>query len=81
MPIFEYRCTRCGHTFETLVFNGNDEPKGCPKCGGSLKKLFPTGVGFVFKGSGFYETDYKRKEQNQKNKGDTSKKSEEISSK
>lgn len=63
MPIYEYQCLKCGKKFETLVFNGKDEPKRCPYCGGPVRRLLPTGVGFVFKGSGFYETDYKHKEQ------------------
>jgi len=64
LPIYEYECLKCKKRFETLVFNGKDEPQECPHCGGPLKRLLPTGVGFVFKGSGFYETDYKRREQN-----------------
>ncbi len=62
MPIYEYRCLKCGKVHEELVLNGREEPKICKDCGGELVRLLPTGVGFVFKGSGFYETDYKRKE-------------------
>lgn len=58
MPIYGYRCTSCGHQFE-IQQKMSDEPlKVCPQCQGKLTKiLYPTGV--IFKGSGFYSTDYK----------------------
>src|SRR5437879_8708939 len=58
MPTYGYRCSNCGHQFE-IQQRMSDEPlKGCPKCQGKLTKmLYPTGV--IFKGSGFYTTDYK----------------------
>ena len=58
MPIYGYRCSNCGHQFE-IQQRMSDEPlKVCPKCQGKLTKvLYPTGV--IFKGSGFYTTDYK----------------------
>ena len=58
MPIYGYRCSSCGHQFE-IQQRMSDEPlKVCPKCQGELTKmLYPTGV--IFKGSGFYTTDYK----------------------
>lgn len=58
MPIYGYRCSNCGHQFE-IQQRMSDEPlKACPKCQGKLTKiLYPTGV--IFKGSGFYTTDYK----------------------
>ena len=58
MPIYGYRCANCGHQFE-IQQRMSDEPlKVCPKCQGKLTKiLYPTGV--IFKGSGFYTTDYK----------------------
>jgi putative FmdB family regulatory protein len=57
MPIYGYRCDQCGHEFEVFQ-NMSDAPKTeCPECGGRLRKqLYPVGV--VFKGSGFYTTDY-----------------------
>ena len=70
MPIYEYRCKKCGYKFEELVLPGEEEPKVCPKCGGELERLFGTGVGFIFKGSGFYITDYKRKEQKSSSNGE-----------
>ncbi len=61
MPTYEYECTNCGHKFEKIQ-GINDEPlKTCIKCNEkSLKKLFHTS-GIIFKGSGFYTTDYKKK--------------------
>ncbi|TMD98754.1 MAG: hypothetical protein E6I72_02430 [Chloroflexi bacterium] len=58
MPIYGYRCASCGHQFE-IQQRMSDEPlRVCPKCQGKLTKvLYPTGV--IFKGSGFYTTDYK----------------------
>src|SRR6266550_2049939 len=60
MPTYDYECDACGHTFE--LFQGITEPvqKKCPKCG-KLKprRLFGTGAAVVFKGSGFYQTDYR----------------------
>jgi putative FmdB family regulatory protein len=58
VPIYGYRCSSCGHQFE-IQQRMSDEPlKVCPKCQGKLTKvLYPTGV--IFKGSGFYTTDYK----------------------
>jgi putative FmdB family regulatory protein len=58
MPIYGYECSQCGHQFEVLQ-SVNDAPLGtCPECGGTLRKLlYPVGV--IFKGSGFYSTDYK----------------------
>lgn len=57
MPIYGYRCSKCGHQFE-IQQRMSDEPlKVCPKCQGKLTKvLYPAGI--VFKGSGFYKTDY-----------------------
>ncbi len=58
MPTYGYRCSDCGHQFE-IQQRMSDEPlKVCPKCQGKLTKiLYPAGV--IFKGSGFYTTDYK----------------------
>ena len=60
MPTYEYECKTCGHHFEK--FQGiNDTPiKICPECGGQVRRLPGIGAGVIFKGSGFYATDYAR---------------------
>lgn len=60
MPMHVYECTACLHKFEELQ-GLNDKPLvKCPKCNKKkLEKLFSGNVGFVFKGTGFYATDYK----------------------
>jgi putative FmdB family regulatory protein len=62
MPTYEYACPKCGHAFE-LVQSMRDEPlKKCPKCKKTgVKRLIGGGAGLIFKGSGFYITDYKNK--------------------
>jgi putative FmdB family regulatory protein len=62
MPTYDYKCENCNHTFEVLQ-SIKDEPLiKCPKCGkNKLKKLISGGAGLIFKGSGFYLTDYKNK--------------------
>lgn len=60
MPTYDYQCEKCGK-FE-LFQSMKDEPvKKCPKCGGSVHRLIGTGGGIIFKGPGFYQTDYKNK--------------------
>jgi len=61
MPTYEYECLQCRRNFE--VFQGiKEEPlKKCPECGGKVKRLIGAGAAVIFRGSGFYETDYKRK--------------------
>lgn len=59
MPTYDYKCTKCGDTFE-IFQSMKDEPiKKCIKCDGEVKRLIGTGAGTIFKGSGFYQTDYK----------------------
>jgi putative FmdB family regulatory protein len=61
MPTYDYRCKECGITFE-LFQKMTDEPiKKCIECGGEVKRLIGAGLTPIFKGSGFYETDYKKK--------------------
>ena len=60
MPTYDYECEKCG-TFE--VFHSiKKKLKKCPKCGRKVKRWIGAGAGIIFKGSGFYETDYKKKE-------------------
>lgn len=61
MPTYDYLCESCGHRFE--VFQSMNDPKleDCPEesCGGRVKRLLGTGAGLIFKGGGFYQTDYR----------------------
>jgi putative FmdB family regulatory protein len=60
MPTYDYVCDNCEHAFE--LFQGITEPKKrkCPKCGkNKLRRLIGTGAAIMFKGSGFYQTDYR----------------------
>lgn len=62
MPTYDYKCSSCGHQFEEFQ-NMSDPPLTvCPQCGGKVQRLIGTGGAFIFKGSGFYATDYAKKE-------------------
>ena len=61
MPTYDYECTACSHQFEHIQSITAKLLKKCPECGGKVKRLIGSGAGIIFKGSGFYETDYKRK--------------------
>ena len=60
MPTYEYRCTSCDYYFEQFQSIKAEPIKICPKCGEPVRKLFSAGAGLIFKGSGFYITDYKK---------------------
>ena len=63
MPTYDYECQACHHTFELFQMMSEQPIKKCPECGkNKVKRLIGSGMGIIFKGSGFYETDYKRKE-------------------
>jgi len=81
MPTYDYHCEKCGKTFE-LFQSMKDEPVTvCPQecCQektwgqGKVKRLLGTGAGIIFKGSGFYETDYRSKSYKAGAKNDSSK--------
>jgi putative FmdB family regulatory protein len=60
MPTYEYRCEACGHDFEQFQSITAAPIKKCPQCGkNKVKRLLGTGAGLIFKGSGFYITDYR----------------------
>ncbi len=60
MPTYEYECPDCGHHFELFQQMSDPVKRKCPECSGrKLKRLIGTGAGIIFKGSGFYETDYR----------------------
>lgn len=60
MPTYQYRCTECGHELEAVQKFTDPSLTVCPACEGALNKVFSP-VGIVFKGSGFYATDSRRK--------------------
>ena len=60
MPTYDYKCDNCQHTMEAFQSITAKPLKKCPECGKlKLKRLLGTGAGLIFKGSGFYETDYR----------------------
>lgn len=73
MPTYDYECQKCRHGFE-LFQKMSDKPGGvCPKCGSKrVKRLLGTGAGMIFKGSGFYITDYRSEGYKKAAKADSS---------
>lgn len=62
MPTYDYECQACGHAFEKLQMMSDKLLRKCPKCGArKLARLIGSGGGLIFKGSGFYSTDYRGK--------------------
>jgi len=62
MPTYEYACSKCGHRFEQFQSMRDLPLRKCPACHkAALKRLIGGGAGLIFKGSGFYVTDYKNK--------------------
>ena len=59
MPTYEYKCMKCGYLFELFQTMTAEPVKQCPKCKGEVKRLIGPGMGPIFKGTGFYQTDYK----------------------
>ena len=60
MPTYDYRCNACDHEFELFQSMTDKVKRTCPKCGKrQLERLIGTGAALLFKGSGFYETDYR----------------------
>lgn len=60
MPTYEYECRKCGYQFEKFQSITAAPVKTCPKCRGRVARLLTGGAGVIFKGSGFYQTDYKK---------------------
>ncbi|GAG07890.1 unnamed protein product [marine sediment metagenome] len=79
MPTYEYLCENCGHEFERFQSITAGPLRKCPRCNKrTLKRLVGSGAGVIFKGSGFYETDYrsesyKKAEAKEKNSTETAK--------
>ena len=73
MPTYEYKCDACGHDFEKFQSMSAAPVKKCPKCGkNKVRRLIGTGAGLIFKGSGFYITDYRDKGYTEKAKAESS---------
>ena len=79
MPTYDYLCNNCEHTFEKFQSITAGTLRKCPECGKmQLQRLIGSGAGIIFKGSGFYETDYrsddyKKAQKDEKSKGKTTK--------
>ncbi len=72
MPTYEYACDACGHEFEEFQSMTAKRLKKCPECGKpKLQRLIGTGAAVIFKGSGFYETDYRSDSYHKDAKADT----------
>ncbi|HEY7728361.1 MAG TPA: FmdB family zinc ribbon protein [Candidatus Eisenbacteria bacterium] len=72
MPTYEYECRKCGHRFELFQKITAPARKRCPRCRGAVRRLLGTGGGMLFKGTGFYATDYRSdsyKKQKEKESG------------
>lgn len=62
MPTYEYECKHCGYRFEAFQKITDKPLDKCPKCSQNVKRLIGKGSGLIFKGSGFYATDYRKKQ-------------------
>jgi putative FmdB family regulatory protein len=72
MPTYEYKCEACGHAFEKFQSMTSAPIRKCPNCGKlKVKRLIGTGAGLIFKGSGFYITDYRSDAYKKDAKGET----------
>lgn len=66
MPTYDYKCLDCDYSFEEFQKMSDDPLEICPNCKGKLKRLIGSGAAPIFKGSGFYQTDYKNTARNNK---------------
>lgn len=73
MPSYDYKCTKCGDTFEHFQRMSDEPLKICIKCGGELQRIIGMGLSPIFKGNGFYQTDYKTTKKESKSSGDSKK--------
>ncbi len=60
MPTYEYECPHCGNQFEAFQRMTDKPLEKCPRCHKKVKRLISSGSGLIFKGSGFYATDYRK---------------------
>jgi len=81
MPTYDYLCEACGHEWELFQSMKDSPVKSCPTCKKrKAKRLMGVGAGLIFKGTGFYETDYKRAASSKKENGNESTSSDSSSS-
>jgi len=59
VPTYEYECQKCAHRFEKFHSMTAKPIRTCPKCKGPVRKIIGSGAGIIFKGKGFYQTDYR----------------------
>ena len=77
MPTYDYKCDACGHAFEKFQSIKAAPIRKCPKCGKSkVRRLISTGAGLIFKGSGFYITDYRSESYKEKAKSESGEKTD-----
>ena len=74
MPTYDYKCLECDYTFEYFQKITDEPIKVCPECKGKVKRMIGPGAGPIFKGSGFYQTDYKTPPEKSKTVKDSSEK-------
>ena len=80
MPTYEYECQKCGHHFDRFQSMTDEPVKRCESCRGKVRRLLGTGAGFIFKGSGFYQTDYRSSAYKEAAKKESSKETSATSS-
>lgn len=80
MPTYEYECLKCGYQFERFQKISEEPLKRCPKCKSKVRRLIGGGCGLIFKGSGFYITDYKRNKNSPETSGEKKKSGGSVSS-
>lgn len=69
MPTYDYECGKCNKRFEVFQKMTDKPVTPCPSCGSKAHRLISAGSGIIFKGTGFYETDYKKKKGSKEKKG------------
>ena len=70
MPTYQYRCNECSYEFSEFQSITADPLSTCPECGGAVQRLISGGAGFLFKGDGFYITDYRSENYKKAEKAD-----------
>jgi putative FmdB family regulatory protein len=70
MPTYEYQCMLCSYRFDLFQSITEEPVRECPKCHGKVERLISAGAGFLFKGKGFYITDYRSEEYRRQKKAE-----------